>query len=116
MVGAAGPYAPSPIPTNRRVASNIPNVTARPDAPLARLHNITLTPIKSQRDIRSASQPRKRRGNHVANKKGRAERAGLRHCIDVVRRKKSGANLRFDRRENLAIDVVEKINSEQKRK
>src|SRR6266498_5436473 len=58
IVGAAGPYPPSPTPTHMRVAKRIANVAAKPEPPLARLHNITAEPMISQREIRSASKPR----------------------------------------------------------
>src|SRR6266704_3169291 len=58
MVGAAGPYPPSPIPTKIRVANRMLNVAARPEPPLATLHKITAEPMMIQRYARSASRPR----------------------------------------------------------
>jgi hypothetical protein len=57
-VGAVGPYAASPMPTNTRVASMIQNAWARPEAPEARLHRITPIPMIAQRRVRSASHPK----------------------------------------------------------
>ena len=56
-VGATGPYAPSPMPTKQRVASNRPNAVASPLAPLATLHKTTPMAISTQRENRSASHP-----------------------------------------------------------
>src|SRR5258707_73363 len=58
IVGAAGPYAASPTPTKHLVASKSRKLGAKPEPPLARLHKATPTPINSQRDMRSANQPK----------------------------------------------------------
>ena len=50
---------------------------------------------------------------HVSNKKRGAQCPGDRHRIGVVRGEKCLANLRLDRRENLAVDVIKQINTEQ---
>jgi hypothetical protein len=59
-VGAAGPYAASPIPTKTRVIKSTLNVAiaASPVAPEARLHKITPIPMIVHRRVRSASQPK----------------------------------------------------------
>ena len=58
MVGAAGPYPPSPTPTNKRIVNRSANVPTIPEAAVATLHKITLVPMISQRDVRAASQPK----------------------------------------------------------
>src|SRR4029077_645362 len=57
-VGAAGPYPPSPTPTKRRIANKNANVVARPVAAVAALQRMTPRPISTQRENRSASQPK----------------------------------------------------------
>ena len=55
MVGAAGPYAASPMPTMARVANSTPNVVASPDAPQATLQ--TATPIATYGNQFGVSNP-----------------------------------------------------------
>ncbi len=87
IVGAAGPYAASPIPTKMRVMISVAKVLAIPDQPLARLQTATPAPIKRQRENRSASQPKHRREKHVADEKRGREPARLRHRRRISRGK-----------------------------
>ena len=49
IVGATGPYAASPMPTNTRSTNIISKLVASPVAPLAPLHTSTAPPISIQR-------------------------------------------------------------------
>src|SRR5437762_3550784 len=52
--------------------------------------------------------------DHISHEKRVAEQTGLRHGVYVVRYKKTGANIRLERGQNLPIDVIKQIDSEQK--
>lgn len=59
MVGATGPYPPSPIPTSIRITSITPKTVAKPEPPVANDHNITPTATTPQRRHESAIAPSK---------------------------------------------------------
>src|SRR5207249_1082552 len=59
-------------------------------------------------------QTENRCADHVSYKKRVAEQTGLRHSVYVVRRKKTGANIRLERSQNLPIDIIKQIDPEQK--
>src|SRR6266487_990374 len=59
-------------------------------------------------------QTENRRADHVSDEKRVAKQTGLRHSVYVVRRKKTGANIRLERGQNLPIDVIKQIDPEQK--
>ena len=53
------------------------------------------------------------RGDHIANNESRTQQAGPKHGIRIRRIEKCPANFRLDRRQDITIDVVKKINAEQ---
>src|SRR6266480_3361318 len=55
------------------------------------------------------------RADHVSDEKCVAEQTSLRHRIHVVRCKKSSANIRLERRQNLPVDVIEKIDGQEQK-
>src|SRR5437764_4820875 len=61
-------------------------------------------------------QTENRCADHVSYKKRVAEQTGLRHSVYVVRRKKTGANIRLERSQNLPIDIIKQIDPEQEQK
>src|SRR5207237_2262816 len=54
--------------------------------------------------------------DHVSYEKRVTEQTGLRHGVYVVRRKKTGANIRLERSQNLPIDIIKQIDPEQEQK
>src|SRR5438552_19037633 len=58
IVGAAGPYPPSPTPTRRRMANKNAQVVANPDPAVAALQRMTPSTIITQRENRSATHPK----------------------------------------------------------
>src|SRR5450755_3146599 len=53
------------------------------------------------------------RGDHVAHDKRGAKRAGDRHCVRIARREKSRTNRRFHRGQDVPVDIIKEINSEE---
>ena len=61
-------------------------------------------------------QTENRRADHVSYEKRVAEQTSLRHRVHVARCKKSCANIRLERGQNLPVDVIEKIDGQQQEK
>src|SRR6266478_4076451 len=60
-------------------------------------------------------QTKNRRADHVSDEKRVAEQTSLRHRVHVVRCEKSSANIRLERRQNLPVDVIEKIDGQEQK-
>ena len=91
------------------------NVAAKPEAPLARLHKIT-----ADADDEPAREPIREQtenwcADHVSYEKRVAEQTGLGHGVYVVSCEKSCANIRLERGQNLPVDVIEKIDSQEQK-
>ena len=91
------------------------NVAAKPEPPLARLHKITAEPTMIQRENPIGEQTENWCADHVSHEKRVAEQTGLGHGVYVVSCEKSCANIRFERGQNLPVDVIEKINSQEQK-
>ena len=89
------------------------NVAAKPEPPLAmtpQCHSHAYDepardPIREQTENRCA--------DHVSYEKCDAQQTGLGHGVHVVRCEKSCANIRLERGQNLAVNVIEKIDGQQ---
>ena len=68
-----------------------------------------------QRENPIGEQTENRRADHVSHKKRIAEQTGLGHGVYVVSCEKSCANIRFERGQNLPVDVIEKIDSQEQK-
>src|SRR4030095_5520715 len=60
-------------------------------------------------------QTENRGADHVSNEKRVAQQTSLRHRVHVARCKKSFANIGLERGQNLPVDVVEKIDSQEQK-
>jgi hypothetical protein len=87
---------------------------ARPDQPLAKLQSATLVPIKIQREKTIGQPAENRRGEHVTDQECRGPKTGLTILIGITRQK-FVLERRQDRRQYVAINVIKKVDSEQKR-
>ena len=91
------------------------NVAAKPDAAAGQ------TPQNhSQADDEPARDPigeqtENRCADHVSYEKCDAQQTGLGHGVYVVSCEKSCANIRLERGQNLPVNVIEKINGQQKK-
>ena len=68
-----------------------------------------------QRENPIGEQTENRRADHVSHEKRVAEQTGLGHGVHVVSCEKSCANIRFERGQNLPVDVIEKIDSQEQK-
>ena len=121
------------MPTKQRVSSSMPNVPASPEAPLARLHRSTPTPMSIQRERRSASRPNTGAPSmyvtmNAIDSTPMSAFSGLkpRCCwhqasressdallVVPVRAEESLLELGHHRRQHLAVDVVEQVDQQQ---
>ena len=91
------------------------NVAAKPEAPLARLQSTTASPMIIQREKRSESQPRAGAASMYVTRNAVPSVPVIAIAFWLFADEKRRTNLRFHRRQNLAIDVVEQVDPEQQR-
>ena len=91
------------------------NVAAKPEPPLARLHKITADAYDEPARDPIGEQTENRCADHVSHEKCDAQQTGLGHGVHVVSCEKSCANIRLERGQNLPVNVIEKINGQQKK-
>ncbi len=113
MVGAVGPYPPSPIPTKIRVAKIAANVACETGACRGKAPKDDADAYDDPSGKPIGEETQNRRREHVCDEKGGSEQSGIFHCVWVVRGEKSGTNTWLYRSENITIDVVKEVDPQQ---